>query len=56
PSECIELINKIYNNQDIFKSDISSFRSKNIYNDIDSQDSTSKKIANFIDEIIRLKH
>ncbi|EKR8012499.1 hypothetical protein P9H91_001770, partial [Campylobacter fetus] len=38
PSECIELINKIYNNQDIFKSDISSFRSKNIYNDIDSQD------------------
>ncbi|EKR7976278.1 hypothetical protein P9H54_001742, partial [Campylobacter fetus] len=46
PSECIELINKIYNNQDIFKSDISSFRSKNIYNDIDSQDSTSKKIAN----------
>ncbi|RUT50349.1 hypothetical protein [Campylobacter fetus] len=56
PSECIELINKIYNNQDMFKSDISSFRSKNIYNDIDSQDSTSKKIANFIDEIIRLKH
>lgn len=56
PSECIELIKKIYNNQDIFKSDISSFRSKNIYNDIDSQDSTSKKIANFIDEIIRLKH